>query len=297
MGLFDVIFGSKQKTSQTTTLDQTTVAAKDLTATETQKTTQEQISSGATTQDTTQQQTTTQLDEQTQLILQDLIKQLSGDFSAAGGTVLDSNVLEAVPENLDFASFLAERAGATEGVLNTNTDAIVTEAQRQGENALEIQGTRLAMGAGSNLNSIVQAAQAQGRADLETQLAGLRGSLGIQARQAGSQDLATAFGARSEAARGGADIQIAGQTAGVQSLSQLVAALTGATTETTGVTSAVGTTEETSSLEQLVASLQEIIETSTTKSTTEQTSISEQRGRDSLISSFTNLIGALPGND
>jgi len=290
MGLFDSFFGSKQKSSQLSTLDESTTASRDLTAVETSETQQKQTSIGATTQDTTQQQTVTQLDAETQGILQNLIQQLSGDFAGAGGTVLDPAVLGAVPENLDFASFLANRAADTEGVIGANTDAIVTEARRQGENALEIQGTQLAAGAGSNLNSIVQAAQAQGSADLETQLAALRGQLGIQARQAGSQDLATAFGARSEAARGGADIQIAGQTAGVQSISQLVAALTGATTETTGVTSAVGTTEEQTDLEQLVASLQDVIETSSGTRTATQTGSAEQRGRDSIVGTIASFF-------
>ncbi len=292
MGLFDSLFGSKQKSQQSTILDETTSGARDVTSVETQETQQRQTSTGETTQDTTQQQTVTQLDPETQRILQNLIQQLSGDFAGAGGTILDPSILGATGENLDFASFLANRAGETEGVIGANTEAIITEARRQGENALELQGTQLAAGAGSNLNSIVQAANAQGRSDLETQLAGLAGQLGIQARQAGSQDLATAFGARSEAARGGADIQIAGQTAGVQSISQLVAALTGATTETTGATSAVGTTAEQTELEQLVAAIQDITETTSGTRSATQSGQVESRGRDSVAGTIASIVGA-----
>ena len=288
MGLFDSLFGSKQKSSQQTTLDESTTGVRDVTSVEQQETQQTSTSEGTSTQDTSQQQTVTQLDQETQDILRNLIQQLSG--SAGGGTILDPSILQATDENLDFASFLTERAVGTESVLNSSTDAIVTEARRQGENALEIQGTQLATGAGSNLNSIVQAAQAQGRADLETQLAGLRGSLGIEARAAGSQDLATAFGARSEAARGGADISIAGQTAGTDQLAQLVEALTGGTTETVGATSAVGTTSEQQTLEQLVAAIQDLTETSQQTRKATQTGDVESRGRDSIIGTLTGFF-------
>ncbi len=289
MGLFDSLFGSKQTTKQKTTLDEATTGVRDVSSVESQKTQQTQTGETTSTQDTTQQQTVTTLDAETQSILQNLISSLSGSFAESGGTILSPEVSQAVPENLDFARFLSDRATETESVIGSNTDAIITEARRQGENALEIQGTQLAAGAGSNLNSIVQAANAQGRSDLETSLAGLAAQLGISARQAGSQDLATAFGARNEAARGGADIQIAGQTAGSQQITQLVQALAGATQETTGVTSAVGATTEQQTLEQLVAAIQEISETSTQTRTATQTGNVEQRGRDSLagiISSF-----------
>lgn len=295
MSIFDKFFGSKQKTATDTTLKQATTGTREVTTAEAQETQQKQITSGVTTQDTTQQQTVTQLDEQTQAILQQLIQGLSGSFTEGGGTVLDPSILEASAGNIDFSNFLSSRAMETEGVLGGSTEAIIAEARRQGENALEIQGTQLAMGAGSNLNSIVQAAQAQGQSDLATQLAALQGQLGIQARQVGSQDLATAFGARSEAARGGADISIAGQTAGVQSIAQLVAALTGATTETTGQISAVGTTEEQSQLEALVSSLQELVETSDTVSTTQQTGLTKQTGQDSIFGTLANVVGAFRG--
>lgn len=286
MGLFDSIFGSKKTSTQDTTQKQVSSGTRTLEAEETQIQESERTGISTTEQDTTQQQVTTQLDPETQAILQNLIQGLAGPL-AEEGTILDPSILQAIPENLDFASFLRDRATGTEGVLNAGTDAIVAEAQRTGENAIERRGTQLAMGAGSNLNSIVQAANAQGSADLATQLAALRGQLGIQARQAGSQDLATAFGASNEAARAGADISIAGQTAGTQQLAQLVQALTGATTTTVGETRATGTTTEQEQITQLMEALRSSTEVSDQVTNITGSVSATERGRDSL---FSNLI-------
>ncbi len=294
MGLFDSIFGSSSDSESTLKLNEKKTGTKKVASVEDKTSEITKESTGQTTQDTTQQQQTTTLDEGTQNILRDLIGGLSGDFQAGGGTLLDPKVLEASSGNIDFASFLQGRAGETEDVLNASTGDIVGEARRQGENALELQGTRLAAGAGSNLNSIVQASNAQGRSDLETQLAGLTANLGIQARQAGSTDLNAAFGASNEAARAGADIQIAGQTGGVQSISQLIDNLTGAETETVGGTQAVGTSLESSQISELVKAIQAIaVESEETRETAQTTSQSGSSS-DSLFDNFISLIGAFP---
>lgn len=296
MGFFDFLFDSEQKTQQKDTVDVTTAATKDVIATDRQQTDSTRESSATTQQDTTQQQVTTQLDPETQAILQNLIQGLSGTLGGGGGSIVDPSVLEKSGENLDFASFLQTRAGETEGILGGNTEAIISEARRTGENALELQGTQLAAGAGSNLNSIVQAAQAQGRGDLESQLAALRGQLGIQARQAGSQDLATAFGASNEAARAGADIDIAGKTAGTSQLATLVQALTGATTTTVGESSAAGVTTEQETLEQLLASLRESSERAGQTSKTGRTTTGVASGSDSLFDSGVKLLDLFVDN-
>ncbi len=287
MGFFDSFFGSEQESKQTTDQTQTTTGVKTSEVTEEQK--QESLKTGISTteQETTQQQTTQQLDAETQAILQNLIKTLSGGLESGGGTILSPEVTGAVSGNLDFSNLLAERAGETEGVIRSDTEGIITEARRQGENALELQGTALARGAGSNLNSIVQAINAQGRSDLETQLGGLRGQLGIQARQAGSSDLATALGALVESARSGADIEIAGQTAGTQQIAQLAQILSGATTVTTGATQATGVATEEQQITQLLEALRSSIEETDTESRLTGTTSVDQSGKDST---FSNLL-------
>lgn len=292
MGIFDFLFGSEQKAQQTTTLGETVKAKRDVAEASRQETVSEKTGVSTTEQKTQQQQVTRNLDPQTQAILQDLIASISGRVETGGGTVLDPKVLGAVGGNLDFANLLAERASKTEGVIGGQTEAIVAEARRTGENVLEAQGTTLARGAGSNLNSIVQAAIAQGRGDLETSLAALEGKLGIEARQAGSQDLATAMGALLESGRAGADISIAGQAAGTQQISQLAQILSGATQEVTGVTTAAGTTTSEEQMTQLVDILRTLVEESSQTRATEQTGATKQTGRDSLVGQVAGLIGA-----
>ncbi len=337
MGIFDFLFDSERDQESSLKVDEKKKGVKKVASVEdktlakdisktgktTTDVTQTQIETGK--QDTTQAGTqvgteetaresvTTTLDAGTQNILRDLISGLSGGI-AGGGGIVDTKVLDASSGNIDFAQFLQGRAGETEDVLNAQTGDIISEARRQGENALELQGTRLAAGAGSNLNSIVQASQAQGRSDLETQLAGLTANLGIQARQAGSADLLGAFGSGNEAARAGADIQIAGQSGGIQNLSALINNLTGATTgvagtttgATTGATtevlsgltegtlegatSGVGTTEEETQITELIKAIQAIA----VESEEERTTVKDASQSGSSSSSpFDNLISLL----
>lgn len=292
MGLFDSIFGSKKTSSSTTTSKQTTAGTRTGEVTEQQIQESQRAGVSTTEQDTASQQTIQQLDPETQSILQNLIKTLSGTIEGGGGSILPPELTGAVSGNLDFANLLAQRAGETEGVIRSDTEGIITEARRQGENALELQGTALARGAGSNLNSIVQSINAQGRSDLETQLGGLRGTLGIQAREAGSQDLATALGALVESARSGADISIAGQTAGTQQIAQLAEILSGATKVTTGATQAVGKTTEEEQITQLLEAIRSSTEeTKVVTDFTGTTNVTET-GRDSLFSNILS-IGSL----
>ncbi len=322
MGLFDSLFGSKSEESSTseseakkkalqvgtqdttktgtqaTTVDSSTVGQTDTVQTGQETTDQKTIGESISAQDTKVLSTTTNLDQGTQDILTNLIGGLSGDLKEGGGSIIDSKVLEASAGNLDFAKFLQDRAVETENVLNANTGAIVGEARRQGENALEAQGTRLAAGAGSNLNSIVQAAQAQGRSDLETQLAGLSANLGIQAREAGSSDLATAFGAGNEGVRTGADVDIAGKTAGTDQITSLVNALSGATQTTVGETSVTGKQTDEQTLTAIINSLQNTGVTSQEDTTLAQvTETEEQTSIESLLAelSLINQSGSSTG--
>ncbi len=289
MGFLETVFGSKQTSKQATDQTQTTTGTRTTDVEEEQR--QESLRSGVSTteQETTQQQTIQQLDAETQSILQSLVGTLNEGLTAGGGTILSPEVTGAVSGNLDFSNLLAQRAGETEGVIRDDTEGIITEARRQGENALELQGTALARGAGSNLNSIVQAINAQGRSDLETQLGGLRGQLGIQARQAGSQDLATALGALVESARSGADIEIAGQTAGTQQIAQLAEILRGATQTTTGAVQATGRATQDEQITQLLEALRSSVEETDTTSRLTGTTDVKQTGQDSLFSNIVDV--------
>lgn len=263
------VLGSGQKQKQTTS---------GTTAQETQQK-QAQVSASEATQTgaTTQQQQETRtgevrlLDPEAEAALKQLFIQLTGQVGAAGGTALPADVLQGSADSLDFARLLRERAGGGEQTVADASGAIVSEARRQGENALEAQGTRLASATGSNINSIVQAINAQGRGDLESQLAALQADLAIRGRQLGSEELATAFGATSEATRTGADVALAGSQTGVSNVSQLAQALRGvvATSAETGTLAGAGTSEQTTKSyeEQLAELIQELTQQTKGKST------------------------------
>ncbi len=289
-GLFDTFFGSSSDSESTLKINEKKTGTKKVASVEDKTTDISKETTGQTTQDTKTDQTVTTLDEGTINIVKDLVSGLAGDFKASGGNIVDTKTLDASAGNIDFTQFLQGRAGETEDVLNANTAGIVGEARRQGENALELQGTRLAAGAGSNLNSIVQASQAQGRSDLETQLAGLTANLGIAARNAGSQDLLGASGAGIDAAGSSADIQIVGASAGVNNLSTFINNLTGATTGTTGTVSGVGTTQESSDISEILQAIQAIgVESEETRDVNQTTSQSGSSSG-SIFDDFIKLI-------
>ncbi len=286
MGLFDTLFGSKKTVSSDFAQTQDTTGTRKLESTQIQKEQIDKTGKTVSEQETTQESTVRNLDVGTENIIQNLIASLGG-----GGpeSIVSDKVQGAASSNLDFANLLAQRAGETEGVIGGNTEAILTEARRQGENALELQGTQLARGAGSNLNSIVQAANAQGRSDLETQLAGLQGTLDIEARKAGSEDLATAVGALIETARSGADIDIAGQTGQTQQIAQLADILAGAVQETVGTTAATGQVTEEQQITQLLEAMRDALETTDQTINLTGTSNTTSRSQDSLFSNFLNV--------
>ncbi len=265
MGLFDDFFGSeqdqKQKTAGTQVTDQQTKQAQ--ISADVQKQTSEQTS-----EQTVQTDATTRLlSSEAEAALQNIFLQLTESFSAGGGSALPPGIGEGGESLLDLSNFLVERAKGTEGLIAGETGAILGEARRQGENALESNQTRLASSAGSNLNSIVQAAGAQGRADLESQLAALSGDLAIRGRQLGSQDLATAFGASAEGVRTSADVSLAGQGTGADTIAKLGQLLRGSTTEVTGAVGTTGKVSEDSEINRLIEALAEITQVSDTKTT------------------------------
>lgn len=291
MGLFDSLFGSKAKTTtgQTQTGQQTQQQ-------KTQGAEQTQLGgrevSTETTDQTAQQSQQTQLfDEQTLASLQSLFQQLIGS-TGEGGTVLPEELTGVPSSILDFAGILQNRAIGGEGQFSNDIGAILNEARRRGTNELEAATTRAAEGAGSNLNSIVQGAAAQGRADLESQLAALEADLKFRNRKLSSDELLSAFGALTEGGRVGADISLAGTGQGVSNIASIGNLLRGAVAETTGVSTTTGVTGVESEFLREQNTLKEIMDFINQQSgiTTQQQGIVKER--DSLLDDLTGLISA-----
>lgn len=103
------------------------------------------------------------LDDETLATLQNLITGLSGETG----------------QQSQLSSALQERA-LTAGV---DTSAIVANARRKGEVALGQSQQRLAQGAGSSMNTLVQQFGLEEARNMETELAGLEASLQLQNQQ------------------------------------------------------------------------------------------------------------------
>lgn len=238
--IFGLSFG-KSKTSSSGSEDSKTNITKDSTATQSKSGTSSTTGSSA--------QTVSQLDEETQNVLRNLIQQAGGNAEATDLT--------------DFANSLIQRGQATEKALGDNISAIINEARLSGERELQALNTQLATAAGSTQNTFVAGATAQGRADLESKLAAREAELGIAAREAGSRDLLNAFGALSTGA---------GQE--TSNIVNLVNALKGGTTASTGTSAQTTLTdEELKSVEQISQVIDSLIKT-TGVSSGKQTGIS-----------------------
>jgi len=256
MGLFDDFFGADSDQDQVTAGTQKTDTQTKQAQVEAGKTLQ--TNEQQTTQELAQTGTTRLLDPESEAALKQIFLQLSETLQAGEGNILPEEVKAGSNQLLELSTFLTDRAKATEGLVAEQSGAILGEARRQGENALESNQTRLAEGAGSNLNSIVQASGAQGRADLESQLAALAGDLAIRGRQLGSQDLTTAFGASAEGVRTSADVALAGSRSGVENLGSIATILKGVTTEQDLSQLVTGEVSEQSEINQLLEALSEL---------------------------------------
>ena len=198
----------KKKTAQTTAVDKTVTAVGEET---------QQVSS------TTQQ---VQKQQQTEKAVQDILQQTSqeqqqttqqtGVTDVTGkttGTQEQKDItsllgaepqaaLEEVVLNLleglgtqetgvsSIIQLLTERATGAGDALNAENEAIITGARASGERELQALQTQLAQQAGGSLaNTGVLAGTAESRVDLETQLAGLRAQLNLQARTTETDEL------------------------------------------------------------------------------------------------------------
>lgn len=213
-----------------------------------QTTTQKQESTGQTTQQTTGRF----LDEATEQTLQGLISSIS--TSSSLDARLAESGIEGQQASLDFARSLTDRATQTGQFVSEQIEPILSEARRVGEDELGRQVTQIGQQAGSNLNSFVQLAAAEGRADLESQLAALNADLVLQGRELESRDVIAASNALQQAS-----VQAqAPREASVNQVSQLANILRGATSET----AATGTSAEqaTGEIESLSNALREVLE-------------------------------------
>lgn len=167
------------------------------------------------------------LDIETQDFVKDLIAQLGGDISLEGKDLMS-----------DLAASISARAQTAETDIAAQISPIVTGARAEGERQLQALQTQLAQQAGGSLaNTLVTSSTAQGRADLETQIAKLEGELTLQARGQVTQELTAAL-------QGAAGLS-AEEARPTENITNLLNILKGAQVEQTQLGEAATTTEST----------------------------------------------------
>jgi len=169
-------------------------------------------------------QTSQALGTDTQNQLMELLTQLGGGAEITG----------------DIAQTLTDRANTGEADLADNIAAIVAGARERGTEEIGRRSVAASQQAGSSMNSIVQQLGIEGAVDLETQLAELEASLGLQTRQQVTGEFSAAAGVAG------------GETAAA---TQIADVLKGAETTATGT--------QASNTEQLVQSLQDLVASTT----------------------------------
>jgi len=231
MGLLDTLFGSsssqKQKSKSTTEQEQVSEVRSE----QDQSTLSTQT--GLETTDATQKQAVTQslLGEKETAALSKILLQLSGTSGTGGGT-LDPEISGGISNLSELAALLNEDAGAIQADELSQIEAIVNEARRTGLNQIESNLTTTGEAAGSNLNSIIQAANAQGESDLVTQLAALESELTLGISGRAFDRKTAAFGAGAEALKTGANVDLASKQTGIANIAQIADILKGASSET-----------------------------------------------------------------
>ena len=155
-----------------------------------EQTTQEQVQTGTklatTTKDSRQQQTSaTQTSSEALTNLQSLVENLDVDVQEGIKGLLSSLLQEDGAG--DLSGLLTSRA--KEADVAFDPSAIVSEARRVGEEAVGQAGQRLAQGAGSSLNTLVQQFTLDEQAQVSSQIAALAQQLGITGRQAATAEI------------------------------------------------------------------------------------------------------------
>lgn len=226
MGIFDSLFGSKEKSKAETTSLQTNKGTSSQTSNEVRSSTQ--AGSAST------KQTSSSLDDETIELLRGLIGDISG--SVGSGASSTSERVSGGLDSLDgFAEFLKQRAGGGQEAIEAATEAAVAKSERGFELG---EGARIAQAqqnVGSRFgNTFSQLIEAEGNAALAAETAGIRANASVAGRELENNELSVVanlllaqpeLAARTEGQEG---------TQQIANLSQLVGLLKGAETVSTG---------------------------------------------------------------
>ncbi len=204
---------------------------------------------------TARDETVTQLDPETQALLQNLIQQLGGDIGGSGDPTAD--LIDVLQQS--FAGDFATRAGDSGDATAGSIEDVISAARASGEEQIGLQNRQIAERTGSSFNTLVQDLTQENRQDFETQLAGVSGQLSLAARESGTQE----FLGASEALRRATESSRLGASSGVADLATLINSLKGAT-QTSALTGDVlqtglqETQETTNSLQSVIEAIQEL---------------------------------------
>jgi len=166
MGFFDSIFGgSKSSGSAKTTTNQdvesTAVSSKAGASSTQTGTTGAQTGTSA----TQQQQTTQNLSPEVQALITSLIGS-TAEAGGGGGASAD--------EARTVAQQLLQRAGQTQEFVDTRKAAVLSEAERKGQQQVNAVQTQTARASGSTFNTLAQQAGQQAQNELNIDLASLK---------------------------------------------------------------------------------------------------------------------------
>ena len=227
--------GGTSSSSSGTTIDETKTAEEKKTGTETAKATSttEQTSTGTTTgKDTTtasgiETSTLSLLSEEDQNLISNLMKDIAG--GSAG--------------NEELLSLLESRALNADEAFSGIVDPQVEEARRLQEQDLgqSVSALSRATGGGAKSNSLVAGFDLEGQRAIDSSIASLAATLGIDARQAGTEEITGAF-----------EAGLTGDQASSSAVAQLATVLKGA--EQTG-TKELESTEVATSVEDVIQQL------------------------------------------
>ena len=159
----------------------------------------------------------------------------------------------------DLVNFIQSRATGGDAAIGGDIEKILAASRLSGERGITQRATAGASRAGSGFNTLVRAQAGRDIAGLETQLAGVAGELGLSGRRQVSEELMGAVGARG---------------ASTANLTALANVLKGA--QTRGVSQELGR-EETSTA-SLLASIQQMLESTRSKSHTSSVGQSVTKG-------------------
>lgn len=280
MGLLGFSFGKKKQSgTQTTDLSSTT----NLTGNQQQSSVQAgnttTNTSGVTNTSGTQTGTTTQDQSQQQAGTQ----KTTGLTTTLGGDVIDalSKSVQSVLSGGVTPGNIAALSDMISGRTGFNADKFVadteTAARNRGEQSLQESGSAFAARAGgtSKTNSMAALLEQRGRNDLEANLAGVRAQATATAEGIENQNLATAIEAQSGIAGIGAALTQAlkggATTTDMTSLTDEISRLVGSGT-TTQASQQTATASETSSTQQLLTEITNLLSQQTENKTGTETS-------------------------